>query len=117
MIPHRKHYVWLVSNGCVLGYNLDHLNEKIDQFNASEYLREKCDFWEWLSWEEGEEVYGYSPFWNDGNPAMSRVHTIGGKHHRQEVEQDKTICGSTGLPCSDCAPCCENRKTGGKHHV
>ena len=81
MVHHRKQYVWLISNGCVLGYNLDHLNDKIDQFNASKFLREKCDFWEWLSWEEGEEVYGYSPFWNDGNPAMSRVHKIGGKHH------------------------------------
>ena len=30
-----------------------------------------------------------------------------------DYEQLEDICGVTNLPCSDCSPCCEHRKTKG----
>ena len=67
-------YVWLRGDGCVIGVNLDYLNQKIDYYNSSSYLvRENC-FWEWLSYEEGENFYGFSGIWV--SKLMSKVHII-----------------------------------------
>ena len=74
--------IWLRSTGCVIGINLDYLNDKIRYFNGNKYLRENADFWEWLQWEEGEDLRGYDCIWNDGNTAFSRVLTIRGGYHR-----------------------------------
>lgn len=69
--------IWLRSTGCVTGVPLEWINEKIDQFNSSAYLRNNADFWEWLSWEEGEEFKGFSSLWH--SKLMSQVHTIKGR--------------------------------------
>ena len=74
--------VWLRTVGGVVGYNLDYLNDKIRYFNHDKWLRENADFWEWLSWEEGEDLRGYDCIWNDGNPAFSHVLTIKGRYHK-----------------------------------
>ena len=67
--------VWIRSSGCVVGVNLDWLNEKIDEYNRSPFLRSTGDFWGWLSWEDGEDYRGLDVLWNADT---SKVHKIKG---------------------------------------
>ncbi len=68
----RKDIVWISVPGGVVGMNLSYLNDKIDQFNKSEYLVNYASFWEWFSWEEGETYRGLS-FWQRDT---SKIHQI-----------------------------------------
>lgn len=72
---HKTSYVWIRrgSRG-VIGFKLEELNEKIDEWN-----RHPCPlmgFWEWLSFEYDDVLTGYDLLWNQGNPLMSYVHII-----------------------------------------
>ena len=71
---HRTSYVWLRSYYKVIGINLDELNNHIDYYNhvSGRWLT----FWEYLTFEIEDIVYGFDVLWNDGNPLMSRVKTI-----------------------------------------
>lgn len=64
--------IWISVSGGVRGINLTYLNNKIDQFNRSEYLVNHASFWEWFSWEEGEEYRGLSYLQQD----TSKIHLI-----------------------------------------
>lgn len=72
--------VWIATMGGVIGVNLSWLNEKIDYFNSDSYLRSNADFWEWLSWWEGE-CFKHLAFCNSNT---GRIHTIRG-HNNGEV--------------------------------
>lgn len=74
MARYVDQYVWLRSDGCVVGVNLEYLNQKIDYYNSSSYLVSQNCFWEWLSWEEGQNFYGYSVLWK--SKLDSKVHII-----------------------------------------
>ena len=75
---HKKSYVWLHRAGGrgVIGFKLEELNAKIDEWNA--HTCPLLDFWEWLSLESDvdEVITGFDLLWNQGNPLMSYVHII-----------------------------------------
>lgn len=72
----RDNTVWLRGSGCVVGFDIDDLNNDIDLWNKhiAWYVPEFTDFWDWLTWFEGEPLYGFDYLWN--NHVMSKVHTI-----------------------------------------
>ena len=77
---HCKSYVWLLRGGRgVIGFDLEELNSKIDEYNRHPYPW--MDFWDWLSFEYDDVITGFDALWNHGNPLMSDVHTI----RKQEV--------------------------------
>ena len=55
---HRDDYVWIWSTFGVVGVTYEWLNSKIAQYNKSKFLRSTGSFWEWLSWEEGQDMHG-----------------------------------------------------------
>ena len=65
--------IWLRTDGGVVGINLDYLNRKIDEYNKSSFLVSLNCFWDWLSWEEGENLYGISSLWTKDT---SKIHFI-----------------------------------------
>ena len=78
---HRCQFIWLSVPGGVEGVNLEWINERITYFNCNLSAYD-VDFWEWLSWDTGESFYGFSAFWNYGNPLFSKVNQIkGGSSH------------------------------------
>ena len=68
----RDSVVWIATCGGVIGVNCNWLNEKIDYFNSNHYLVDNADFWEWLSWEEGEDLRHLAYC----NPDTSKIHKI-----------------------------------------
>lgn len=73
---HRRSYVWLNQGGHgVIGFPLDELNNRIDFYNKTSRM---MDFWDWLTFDTGYVVTGFSVLWNDNNPLMSQVHSIKG---------------------------------------
>ena len=71
---HRTSYVWLRGFHKVIGMDLDELNKHIDYYNhvSGRWLT----FWEYLTFELEESVYGFDYLWNEGNPLYSKVHSI-----------------------------------------
>lgn len=71
---HRKSYVWLRGFHKVIGMDLDELNKYIDYYNhvSGRWLT----FWEYLTFELEDSVYGFDYLWNEGNPLYSKVHSI-----------------------------------------
>lgn len=65
--------VYLRTTGGVIGYNLEYLNAKIDEYNRTPYLVNMNCFWDWLSWCEGEDLHGIDGLWNK---STGRIHTI-----------------------------------------
>lgn len=75
-ISHKTSYVWLITSyGGVQGFELDEINYYIDSYNKSSF-RDCLDFWEWLYACYGFNVRGFSILCNEGNPLMSKVHSI-----------------------------------------
>lgn len=74
-MDYKKDYVYLISDGCVVGVNRDYLNQKIDYYNSNPFLARQGCFWEWLSWEEDENYYGISTLWM---MSAAGIHTIKG---------------------------------------
>lgn len=70
---HRTSYVWLHGFHCVLGIPLEELNNHIDYYNKSGRW---LTFWEYLTFEFDQTIYGFDCIWNKGNPLMSMVHSI-----------------------------------------
>ena len=70
---HRTSYVWLRCFHCVLGVSLEELNDHIDYYNNSGRW---LTFWEYLTFEFEQTVYGFDCIWNEDNPLMSQVHII-----------------------------------------
>lgn len=70
--------VWLKVPGGVEGWNLEDLNARIDEWNslAFKFIRTISTFFEWLSYEEGRTIYGFSALWN--STLDSDVHHIKG---------------------------------------
>ena len=73
MENHVNQYVWLCSSSGVVGWTLDDINSRIDEFNSFPWHTE-ADFWDWLSWEEDEEYRGFSVLWR--SKLDSKVHRI-----------------------------------------
>lgn len=71
---HRTSYVWLRGVHKVIGMDLDELNKHIDYYNhvSGRWLT----FWEYLTLELEDSVYGFDYLWNEGNPLYSKVHSI-----------------------------------------
>ena len=71
---HRTSYVWLSGFHKVIGMDLDELNKHIDYYNhvSGRWLT----FWEYLTFELEDSVYGFDYLWNEGNPLYSKVHSI-----------------------------------------
>ena len=71
---HRTSYVWLCGFHKVIGMDLDELNKHIDYYNhvSGRWLT----FWEYLTFELEDSVYGFDCLWNEGNPLCSKVHSI-----------------------------------------
>lgn len=67
--------VWLQTTSGVVGWDVDELNQRIDQFNSFPWAHE-ADFFQWLSWEEDDDndYQGFSVLWN--SKLMERVHPI-----------------------------------------
>ena len=67
--------VWLAVPGGVEGWTLEDLNARIDEWNSPEYklIRSLGTFFQWLSFEEGRTIYGFS-FWR--SRLDSSVHHI-----------------------------------------
>ena len=68
--------VWLRVPGGVEGWNVIDLNYYIDRWNSPrmEPFHSVCDFFEWLSYEEGRTIYGFSVLWK--SKLDSKVHII-----------------------------------------
>ena len=67
--------VWLSVPGGVEGWEPNELNRYIDRWNSPnmKLIRSYCDFFGWLSDEEGRTIYGFS-FWR--SRLDSKVHII-----------------------------------------
>ena len=68
--------IWLRITGGVEGWDLDDLNRYIDRWNGPDMkcVRSWGNFWEWLSYERGYEIHGFSALW--WSELCSRIHTI-----------------------------------------
>ena len=67
--------IYLRTTGGVVGVPLKWLNEKIRYFNRNPFLRECGSFWEWLSWEEGEDFRGICCLWNSDTSKVEYIKT------------------------------------------
>ena len=73
---YKNNKVWLSSTGCVVGFDVDELNEYITYYNNRIY---PCDcFFDWLSYELNEEYYGFNSLWNYKNPLLNKIIKIKG---------------------------------------
>ena len=74
---YRHQFIWLTTCNGVIGWKLDEINAKIDEFNKSK-LYQYSDFFSWLSYETGVHYSGFS-YWNDlkpVNPLFTKLHII-----------------------------------------
>ena len=68
--------VWLCNgSGYVIGWDLEDINRKIDEFNSFPWAPE-ADFFQWLSWEvnDGNDYQGFAVYWS--SKLMKDVHPI-----------------------------------------
>ena len=68
-------YVWLRTTGGVIGWKLEDINTRIDEFNSIPWASE-VDFWQWLSFEDGKDYKGFSGLWY--STELLKVHKIKG---------------------------------------
>lgn len=76
---YRYSKIWLVSSGCVVGFDLEYINNRIGEYNRFYY--KFSDFFSWLSYEENQYFSGFDVLWNDRNPLFSKLIKI----RKQEV--------------------------------
>lgn len=76
-MKYRDSKVWLRTGSGVVGWDVDELNKRIDEFNSFSWASE-ADFFQWLSWveDDGNDYQGFSLLWKSA--LMSKVHTIEG---------------------------------------
>ena len=67
--------VWLRVTGGVVGWEIEDLNSKIDEFNSYPWAPE-VDFFDWLLWKEddGNDYQGFSGLWY--SKLLTQVHHI-----------------------------------------
>lgn len=67
--------VWLRTPSYVVGWDIEPLNKRIDEFNSFSWATE-ADFFQWLSWveDDGNDYQGFSVLWN--SILMVKVHLI-----------------------------------------
>lgn len=76
MSKHVDSKVWLSVPGGVEGWTVEELNSRIDKWNSPQFklIRSLGTFFQWLSYEEGRTIYGFSPLWR--SRLESHVHHI-----------------------------------------
>ena len=57
--------VWLTVSGGVEGWTVGDLNRRIDEWNSpsNRVIRSLAGFFDWLSYVEEREIYGFSVLW------------------------------------------------------
>lgn len=77
-MKHVDSKVWLTVPGGVEGWDVDELNSRIDEWNSPDnaVVRSLGDFFGWLSYMEGRDIYGFSALWH--SKLMSNLHRIKG---------------------------------------
>lgn len=68
--------VWLSVPGGVEGWTVEDLNAYIDRWNSPQLklIRSLGTFFQWLSYEEGRTIYGFSVLWK--SKLDSKLHII-----------------------------------------
>lgn len=74
--------VWLRTSSGVIGWSVEDLNKRIDEFNAFSWAHE-TDFFQWLSWveDDGNDYQGFSVIWS--SKLLLHVHPIKGVTDRE----------------------------------
>ena len=77
-MKYKDSKVWLRTSSGVVGWDIDALNSRIDEFNSFPWAPD-ADFFDWLSWieEDGNDYQGFSVLWY--SVLMTSVHLIRGK--------------------------------------
>ena len=68
--------IWISTFGGVIGFDLEEINQRIDEYNSDSWLRNNVDFWDWLSDHYETYLMGFSYLWK--SKLMSKVHRIRG---------------------------------------
>lgn len=69
-------YIWIRTDGGVIGYDLEYITRKITEYNNNSILVKYLSFWDWLTYEEGINLYGFSSLWH--SKLMSKLPIIKG---------------------------------------
>lgn len=74
-VKYKDSKVWLRTSSGVVGWDLQDLNARIDEFNLFPWASE-ADFFDWLSWVEDDDndYQGFSVLWY--SILMKDVHRI-----------------------------------------